>query len=522
MMIQWLKRNQNSLSLLALTLLVILLRLPFVEQPFDNDSAANAYHARLILRGEPLYGSHHPIHHLPGVYYVYALILRLLGDSTASLKIGLMLWQVVTMWLLYYLAKFLHGQRLAILAALFYSFLSADIYLLGMTAETELFVNLPRIASIFALLYLRHKQAPAWQFSLVGFLGVICFWFKAIYLSTFILAILIEFEARPFSLTKTTQRLIWVGVGALAGAVPVVAYFATQGLLTDLGQVFTFGQRYVSTNTCITTTDLFSPIWLFYPAIGFTNYNIVLFVLSLCGGFMLIKRRNHPDLVLLKYIAYWYLLAYAEALPARMYRPYYFQLIIPPLALVAAWFLLDLYQLFRQLLPKRAVYGALGGLTLWAIGITTYHNFNYYAHYAAYRLGQETFATFITDGFAQPNYNLLELADLAQYIQNHTTPEDYVYYWSGDVQLYYLADRHAPTKVIWVCYLGTMESAQQIFIPQTKYIVIPQKVFAAPRQPATASPSYHALPVWFDEYLLRDFTLETTLHEQQIYRRIAP
>ncbi|MCZ7666108.1 MAG: hypothetical protein M5U34_02115 [Chloroflexi bacterium] len=35
---------------------------------FENDSGDHAYHARLILRGEPLYGDHHPDHHMPGVF----------------------------------------------------------------------------------------------------------------------------------------------------------------------------------------------------------------------------------------------------------------------------------------------------------------------------------------------------------------------------------------------------------------------------------------------------------------------
>ena len=87
-------QNREWIILLALSLLVTLLRLPSLEQPFDNDSGANAYHARLIVGGEPLYGTHHPAHHMPAVYYVYALVFLLLGDSTWAVKLFLIPWTI--------------------------------------------------------------------------------------------------------------------------------------------------------------------------------------------------------------------------------------------------------------------------------------------------------------------------------------------------------------------------------------------------------------------------------------------
>jgi hypothetical protein len=48
------------LIVIGLSLLIILLRLPSLEHPFDSDSAANAYHARLIWRGELLFIWHSP------------------------------------------------------------------------------------------------------------------------------------------------------------------------------------------------------------------------------------------------------------------------------------------------------------------------------------------------------------------------------------------------------------------------------------------------------------------------------
>jgi hypothetical protein len=98
---------QEWLIIIGLSLLVILLRLPSLDHPFDNDSAANAYHARLIVQGEPLYGLHHPAHHLPGVYYTYALAFSLLGDNVWAVKFLLLGWTIATVYLLYRLGSLL-------------------------------------------------------------------------------------------------------------------------------------------------------------------------------------------------------------------------------------------------------------------------------------------------------------------------------------------------------------------------------------------------------------------------------
>ncbi len=84
--------NKNWVLYLLLILVVIIVRLPAFELPIDNDSGANAYHARLINQGEPLYSTHHSAHHLPAIYYTYATIFRLLGDRPVSLQLFLVFW----------------------------------------------------------------------------------------------------------------------------------------------------------------------------------------------------------------------------------------------------------------------------------------------------------------------------------------------------------------------------------------------------------------------------------------------
>ena len=84
--LEYVHRKSNLVLWLILSILVILFRLPSLDEPFDQDSSAIAYGARLIVQGEPLYTSFHPAHHLPLAYYVYALAFSLFGDGLFAVK----------------------------------------------------------------------------------------------------------------------------------------------------------------------------------------------------------------------------------------------------------------------------------------------------------------------------------------------------------------------------------------------------------------------------------------------------
>src|SRR6185503_14699088 len=109
-------------------------------------------------------------------------------------KFLLMLWTIVTIYLLYWLGALLLGKAEGLLAAVFYAILSAHLWLWGNSAQIELFANLPRIAAFLVLVYLTRSyplntpSAAAWKFVFIGFLSAGAFLFKAIYLSPLVLA----------------------------------------------------------------------------------------------------------------------------------------------------------------------------------------------------------------------------------------------------------------------------------------------------------------------------------------------
>ena len=88
-----------------------------------------------------------------------------------------------------------------------------------------------------------------------------------------------------------------------------------------------------------------------------------------------------------------------------------------------------------------------------------------------------------------------------------TSPANTIYYWSGDVQIYYLADRYCPVDIIWPIDAEATGPYQRIFSPQTRYVILGDSYFI-PR------------PGWLYTELERTgYTLETVIQDQEVYRR---
>ena len=83
-----------------------------------------------------------------------------------------------------------------------------------------------------------------------------------------------------------------------------------------------------------------------------------------------------------------------------------------------------------------------------------------------------------------------------------------IYYWSGNVQIYYLSDRRLPFDVVWPINVDATGSPERVFNEKTKYIILGQ------------SNRVREIPDWLREGLERDYTLEETIEGQQIFRHV--
>lgn len=504
------KQKAELVLLVALSLFVVVWRMPLLDKPLDDDSTANAYGARLILQGEPLYSTYHPGHHLPAIYYIYALTFRLLGDSPAAIRFFLSLWLIPTAYLLYYLARTFSDKKAGWLAVIFFILLTSDYTLEGHAPEIEQFANLPRIGAMLLLITLLTQKRADWHFVWVGLIGAVCFWFKAVYLAPFILtgvALLTQFwwqRHQPRAINHFIKRILWLGSGLILGLIPVVAYFGVLGLLPRLALVFTLGQSHVS------LTDS-NPLFIFlFPLTGLAIANLPLLIFGLAAVLLMPLDKSLPTPP--KYlIPLWLLLSFIEAGISRNAFHHYYLLITPSLSLLAAWLVTQPYRL-AQLNSKLKQTGSAIPLTLLVAvgGVYLFVNGGYLYHYLRYKTGHETYRDFVLNSWPPVGPMFVALQDIADYIKTHSNPEDRIYIYSEEVQLYYLTNRRCALDFIWIVYLahpaipgGPTELQRRLLAPTTKFIVIAQP-----------NP-----PLWLTDGLAKDYHLVETIADRQIYQR---
>ena len=497
-------------ALLAVIFLALLLRLPSLEMPIDNDGGARAYHARLILEGEPLYGSHHSGHHLPGIYYTYATAMALFGETDAAIKGFLIIWTIPVIYFLYRAGLAFTGSRgTALLGALFYALLSTHVQMWGLTAETELFANLPRIMAVWLIIYLHNKEKPpAWQYAAVGFFAACSFLYKPIYLSP--LGLLFFMFAWRYGYKKQGEwpwrQVAWVAAGWAALILPVLLYFVAQGLLPRLWLVFTLGRSYGAGNDLLPGVSLWMQ-WALRPLLplfGLGFNNAVLLTLGLAGCLLIWLRRGRAG-ANRQWLTVWLLLTFIEAgLNLELFAHYYL-LIAPPLSLLAAWFIL---KMAADASARSVWLGRLLALLLVisVLLVSGWRNGPFLQHYLRYRMGEGTLAEAVTAGWPGFGERLVRVQEVADYVRLNSEPQDRIYYWSEDVQLYFLAGRRCAIDMIWPIDVAATGPPTRIFAPQTELIILDLSQERVP-------------PGWLQEGLRAEYQLEMEMAMQVVYRQ---
>ncbi len=499
--------KKEALILLGLAVLAFIFRWPAFDYPWDNDSGAIAYSARLILAGEPLYSTHHPGHHLPAAYYIYSLAFMLFGDSEWAVKFFLILWTIPAAYLVYRLGVTLTSRSAGFLGAAWFLLLTSEMWLKGLTTEIELFANLSRIATVWLLIILLKREAHGRPFIWVGLLGTICFWFKAVYFASLGvagIALCLRFW-RERNLKNFISDIFWLSLGSLIALIVPLLYFSYLGLWPRLWQAFVFGSYHTSSGLGLAFIVL-------YPLLGLSLANAPFLIVGVAGALLLLVNKNlsWPERFI---IPMWLALTLIEAGFSRKPWPNYYLLLVPPLALSAAWFVTRLFHTGKNL-PQPGLRGSVVALaTLLFLAIpaaTLWLNFAFYQHYVYYHLGQETYQESIIRSRPDHGYNLIAIQETADYIQAHSLPAAHIYLWGDFPQLYYLANRRSALDTIWNIYTdipylpgGVEEARQKVLASTTFYIVV-----------------MDPLPNWLARGLAEHYAPVKTFNTITVYERI--
>jgi 4-amino-4-deoxy-L-arabinose transferase-like glycosyltransferase len=499
-------------------IIVAIFRWPSVDELLDNDSGAKAYHARLILQGEPLYTTHHPGHHLPGTYYTYALAFLLFGDNPQAPKLLLIPWVTLNAFLIYQLGRQLKNDTTGLLAAFFFIMVTSHPWIKGTTGQTELFANLPRTASIWLSLTLLQKKSRNWLFI---FPGMLCGWallYKTIYVSsTLVIGLSIfldswEIIERKLDFKKFLSRGVWAALGFFLVIGSVVSYYAITGILPRFMEVFTLGGEYVgSFNTFLS--------WLFIlysPLVVILSTNYALLILSFAGLVTILRsafKYASKEKITWVYglsVSAWFTLSIIEAGIPRSTFEHYALLVIPPLAILAAFEIMVIQENFlkRRNTPGRGWH--FNWAIIWLIAIieiNAFLGFQYYTQFTRYKLGLATYTEFLSS-VPRRGKLYVNAVQLSDYIKTHTSSEDRIFLWSDNVMVYYYADRRSPIDLIWPVNIQARGNFEHIFTPQTKYVIFGDN-------------SVSKKPAWLPQDFDQLYEYETSIGDALVYKRIS-
>jgi hypothetical protein len=120
----------------ALLLLVYLIRSNFFNIPFERDEGAYGYYGKLLLNGKVPYKDFYE-QKFPGIFYFYAFMVGVFGDTVRGLHIGFMFLNMATILLLFFATRRMFSSFAGLVSAITYAIVSMTPNLSGFTVQGE-------------------------------------------------------------------------------------------------------------------------------------------------------------------------------------------------------------------------------------------------------------------------------------------------------------------------------------------------------------------------------------------------
>lgn len=494
---------------LALALVLVgvsAVRLRLLDVPLDRDEGEYAYFGQLLLEGVPPYAGAYNLK-APGIYVAYALILAVFGQTTAAIHTGLLLVTSLTTILVYVLATRLAGAPIGVAAAAVFAVQALNPKVLGTAAYAEHFVLLPIVAGWLVILSPARARLRLLLFAggLLFGLALLCKQSAAAFVAGAVLFLLSGASDGLGRRGRLGRAALLVAGAAVPPALVCVALWRAGTLHTFWFWVFVYGSTY-SAGLATGWINLLRTLAMVAPT------SSVVLALAAVGVAAVVRRggpARNPILLMLVSSC----LGTAAGLH---FRPHYFVLTLPALAIVAG---IGLEAVGRLTAGSRSMVLRVGmpaALAVAAVGQPILASQDVLFSLEPVRVSR---AIYGRNPFP-------ESVEIARYIRERTRPDERVAVIGSEPQIYFYSGRRSATGYIYTYPLMELQpyasAMQRQMIHEVEAADPRYLVFVSATRSWLARPgSDQTIFGWFEQYQ-RSFTkvgvVDIVPRQETVYR----
>lgn len=422
-------------SLAAVVALSGWARASLLSVPFERDEGEYAYMGQLINQGIPPYVAAYNMK-LPGTYGLYAVFLRLFGDTAEAVRIGLLLTNAASIVLVFLLARRLVTPAAALAGATAYAAMSLSPTVLGTFAHATHFVMVFALGGLVCLAQ-AIRSGRSWVFVASGLLFGLSILMKQNGVFFAGLGLLQigwhEWTAAPRYLRRLATRLGPLGLGL---ALPLIgtglALYASGAWPRFWFWVVTYGGAYVSQ----------VPLRQAFDYLAYTGKPVItaapLLALMALAGLGLAAwnawQAKRPSFALAFAIV-----SAAAVCPGFWFRPHYYLLALPAAAVLVA---------IAADALERSLTGSFGptgrGATAVALAALAGAQALYSNRIILFEASPPESAR-----LTYPQQPFPEAVEIAAYLRAHTGPDDRIAVLGSEPQIYFYARRRGATGYLY-------------------------------------------------------------------------
>ena len=409
--------NIENVLLVLILVTGFLVRLPYNNFPIDEDFGMLTYPAYFWKKGIRLirdYWGGVP----PTMFYIYFFAQKVFGNKVKHVRYFSNFYNLLNILAVFLVTDYLFGSSAALTAALIYVIFSASPYLGAYSCNAEGFYILPLTLGIFSIAHgITDNQtiyylwggafiAAAFIFKLVN----IVYWFS---FTVYLFFLQLYKETLYFSFS-------FIAVAALYTLTMMVIYRGWNRQLWNQNQIrYKATLNFIKTNLKNNYKFDFPPIWKETGSIFLLSSLYLIYLFS-------IERSVAENILII-----WTLSAFVILVSQRVYLMYHFIPLVQSASVLsglAIYKLSEIHTLYPYYLSLPMIFPFI-----YFLAFNIYRKFSFFIQYKKDKRLL----------YFQKADQFLFIPEIAKYIREHTSSNDYIYIWGPFVQMYRLADRRS-------------------------------------------------------------------------------